>query len=95
MVSGAAVCRTRSREARKLETPVASGSSGLSGKTSKSAATDEILALGHGSLKIRVARRDDLQVGSEDQEEAGQRLEEALQVRRGCGAARLLPPGAP
>src|SRR5438552_2596314 len=35
MVSGCLVCNTRSSEARRLPTPVADGSSGLSGKISK------------------------------------------------------------
>ena len=88
MVSGAAVWRTRSREARKLRDTGGAKVVGVVGKDLEDAAAEEVLAPGHGGLQVGVAHRDDLQVGCEDQEEAGQRLEEALQY--GATAAQLV-----
>jgi hypothetical protein len=87
MVSGAAVWRTRSREARSWKSPWRQGRR-VVGEDLEDAAAEDVLALGHRGLQIGVAYRDDLQVGCEDQEEAGQRLEESLQY--GAAAAQLI-----
>jgi len=42
-----------------LPTPVAAGSSGLSGKTSKMPAAEDVVAAGHGGSHLGVAEGDD------------------------------------
>ena len=89
MVSGAPVSpHAVEGYARKLEIAGGVQVVGVVGKDLEDAAAEEVLAPGHGGLKKGVAYRDDLEVGCEDQEEAGQRLEESLQY--GAAAAQFV-----
>jgi len=79
MVSATPFCSTRSREVRRLRTPVADGSLGLSGILRRFLAKN-LFALRHGCAQVGIADCDNLEVNGQHQIQPRRRFEYGLKV---------------